>query len=196
MWLYLEIGGFGLVATSCLILVTLWTVASRLLCPRGFLGKRTGMGCRFLLQGIFPTQELNPGLLHCRQILYRLSHKESPYLEIRAQEAQNHLPRSLIKYSIMSNKKNPLTILLQRITRIAVWLPVWFFSLCSGTWRHTQSSPWTSQIIYSVWVSRLFLRLDVIFLTVHISICKTTRIISNQLKSRKKTFWRIWRNSD
>ena len=140
MWLYLEIGGFGLVATSCLILVTLWTVASRLLCPRGFLGKRTGMGCRFLLQGIFPTQELNPGLLHCRQILYRLSHKESPYLEIRAQEAQNHLPRSLIKYSIMSNKKNPLTILLQRITRIAVWLPVWFFSLCSGTWRHTQSS--------------------------------------------------------
>ena len=65
-----------------------------------------------------------------------------------------------------------------------------------GTWRHTQSSPWTSQIIYSVWVSRLFLWLDVVFLTVHISSCKTTRITSNQLKSRRKTYWRIWRNSD
>jgi len=31
-----------------------------------------------LLQGIFPTHGLNPGLLHCRQILYQLSHKGSP----------------------------------------------------------------------------------------------------------------------
>ena len=35
------------------------------------------MGCHFLLQGIFPTQGLNPGLLHCRHILYRLSYKGS-----------------------------------------------------------------------------------------------------------------------
>ena len=34
--------------------------------------------CHFLLQGIFPTQELNPGLLHCRQNLYRLSYKGRP----------------------------------------------------------------------------------------------------------------------
>ena len=33
-------------------------------------GKNTGMGCHALLQGIFPTQGLNPGLLHCRHILY------------------------------------------------------------------------------------------------------------------------------
>ena len=32
----------------------------------------------FLLQGIFPTQESNPGLPHCRQTLYRLSHQGSP----------------------------------------------------------------------------------------------------------------------
>ena len=31
-----------------------------------------------LLQGIFPTQGSNPGLLHCRQILYQLSHRETP----------------------------------------------------------------------------------------------------------------------
>ena len=34
-------------------------------------------GCHFLLQGIFPTQGLNPGLLHCRQTLYLLSHQGS-----------------------------------------------------------------------------------------------------------------------
>ena len=35
------------------------------------------MGSRSLLQGIFPTQGSNPGLLHCRKILYELSHKRS-----------------------------------------------------------------------------------------------------------------------
>ena len=38
-------------------------------------GKNTGVDCRALLQGTFPTQGLNPGLPHCRQILYRLSHQ-------------------------------------------------------------------------------------------------------------------------
>ena len=40
-------------------------------------GKNTGVGCHALLQGIFPTQRLNPGLLHCRRILYHLSHQGS-----------------------------------------------------------------------------------------------------------------------
>ena len=41
-------------------------------------GQNTGVGSLSLLQGIFPTQRLNPGLLHCRRILYQLSHKGSP----------------------------------------------------------------------------------------------------------------------
>ena len=41
-------------------------------------GLNTGVGSLSLLQGIFPTQGSNPGLLHCRQILYQLSHKGSP----------------------------------------------------------------------------------------------------------------------
>ena len=41
-------------------------------------GKNTGVGCYALLQGIFPTQGSNPGLPHCRQILYHLSHQGSP----------------------------------------------------------------------------------------------------------------------
>ena len=46
---------------------------TRLLCPWNCPGRNAGGGCRSLLQGIFPTQGLNPGLPHCRRILYRLS---------------------------------------------------------------------------------------------------------------------------
>ena len=46
---------------------------TRLLCPWNPSGKNTGMGCHSLLQGIFLTQGLNPGLLHYRQILYCLT---------------------------------------------------------------------------------------------------------------------------
>ena len=41
-------------------------------------GQNTRVGSLSLFQGIFPTQGSNPGLLHCRQILYQLSHKGSP----------------------------------------------------------------------------------------------------------------------
>ena len=48
---------------------------ARLLCPWNPLGKSTGVGCHFLLQRIFPTQGSNLGLLHCKRILYHLSHQ-------------------------------------------------------------------------------------------------------------------------
>ena len=38
------------------------------------------VGCHSLLQGIFPTQESNPGLAHCRQILYCINHWGNPFL--------------------------------------------------------------------------------------------------------------------
>ena len=40
-------------------------------------GQNTGVGSLSLLQGVFPTQGLNPGLPHYRRILYQLSHKRS-----------------------------------------------------------------------------------------------------------------------
>jgi len=43
--------------------------------------KNTGVGGLSLLQGIFPTQELNRGLLHCRWILYQLIYQESPHVQ-------------------------------------------------------------------------------------------------------------------
>ena len=49
---------------------------ARLLSPWDSPGKNTGVDCHSLLQRIFPTQGSNPGLLHCRQILYCLSYRE------------------------------------------------------------------------------------------------------------------------
>ena len=51
---------------------------ARLLCPWVFPGKNTIPGNHSLLQEIFPTQGLNLGLLHCRWILYHLSHQGKP----------------------------------------------------------------------------------------------------------------------
>jgi len=45
-------------------------------------GQNTGVGSLSLLQGIFPTQGLNPGLPHCRRILYQLSHKGSKLIMV------------------------------------------------------------------------------------------------------------------
>ena len=69
----------SLVAQSCL---TLWEPMDCSL-PASSVhgaspGKNTVVGCHALLQGIFPTQGLNPGLPHHRQILYHLSHQGSP----------------------------------------------------------------------------------------------------------------------
>ena len=80
-----------------------WTVAcTRLLCPLDFLGKSTGVGCHFFLQGIFPIQGLNPGLPYCRQTLYHLS---------------QDLTLSHYQITMLSTVKPSITILLTRITQ-------------------------------------------------------------------------------
>ena len=53
-------------AQLCLIFVTPWAITYQVFCPGNSPGKNTGMGSHSLLQGIFLTQGLNPGLLHCR----------------------------------------------------------------------------------------------------------------------------------
>ena len=50
---------------------------TRFLCPWNSPGQNPRVGCHSLLQGIFLTQEWNPCLLHCRKILYQLSHQEA-----------------------------------------------------------------------------------------------------------------------
>ena len=66
---FLEGKSFLLIAPQAL-----WTLNS----PWNSPGQNTGVGSLSLLQGIFPTQGWNPGLLPCRWILYQLSHQGSP----------------------------------------------------------------------------------------------------------------------
>ena len=73
-------GGGSLVTKSCPTLGTPWIVgpSSKLLGPWDFPGKNTGVGCHFLLQGIFKTQRLKPCLLIACEVLLPLSHQRSP----------------------------------------------------------------------------------------------------------------------
>ena len=75
-------------SSVCLVTQSCLTLCDPVDCnPPGFSvhgdspGKNTVVGCHILLQGILPTQGLNPGLPHCRQILYCLSHKGSPRIQ-------------------------------------------------------------------------------------------------------------------
>ena len=83
---------------------------TRLLCPWDFPGKNTGIGCHYLLQGIFPTQGSNPGFLHCRQILYCLSTKEVQFRRLQI------LLQKPVAFSFQSNLYS-----------------LWLF-LCVSTW--------------------------------------------------------------
>ena len=65
------------------------------------------MGCHALLQGIISTQELNQDLLHCRQILYQLSHQGSPiflYTTLNKVDSYHIIvyPDLIIKYTYIS----------------------------------------------------------------------------------------------
>ena len=69
-------------------------------------GQNTGVSSLSFLQEIFPTQGLNPGLLHCRQIFYQLSHKGSPRRILDSQqnsgegtESSHILPVPIYTYS-------------------------------------------------------------------------------------------------
>ena len=69
-----------LVAQSCLSLCDLMDCSPPVSSVHGILQVRIleWVAIHSLLQGIFPTQGLNLGLLHCRQILYYLNHQRSP----------------------------------------------------------------------------------------------------------------------
>ena len=78
--------------------------------------KNTGVCGHSLLQGIFPTQRLNPSLLHCRQIPYHLSHRQ-------VQHSHSSVP--LIKTELMASgwffsfqKLLLLLLLLSRFSRV------------------------------------------------------------------------------
>ena len=71
-----------LVAQSCPALCDPIDHSPQATLSMGILQARiTGVGCQALLQGLFPAQGSNPGLQHCRWILYHLSHGGSPVIK-------------------------------------------------------------------------------------------------------------------
>ena len=77
-----------LVTQSCPTLCDHMNLSPPGSCVHGSLQVRiTGVGSHSLLQGIFPTQGSNPGLLHCRRILYHLGHQGKP--GVKATEKEN-----------------------------------------------------------------------------------------------------------
>ena len=90
-----------------------------LLCLWDFPGKSTGMGCHFLLQGIFLTQGSNPGLLHCRQTLYPLSHQGSPRSYIATKSLQS------CPTLVRPHRESPVPGILQARTLECVAISLW-----------------------------------------------------------------------
>ena len=87
---------------------------ARLLCPWDFPSKNTRVGCHFLPEGIFPTQQSNPPLLHWRQILNRWATREALVYTIEAsvfltkQNSLNPVISYNHMYYFLRNTKFPL----------------------------------------------------------------------------------------
>ena len=75
----------------------------------GSLGKNTGVGSHFLLQGFFPTQRLNPGLPHCRQTLHPLSQQGSPKYGGISFSRGSSQPRDQAQVSCTADRLYPLS---------------------------------------------------------------------------------------
>ena len=128
-------------------------------------GHNTGVGSLFLLQGIFSTQGLNAGLLHCRQILYQLSHKGSPRIlewiaypfSSRPYWARNRTEVSCIAGRFITNWAIRGARMLQWVAMPSSWGSSWwnphllhwqercfffFFFLIENHYHHLASPSW------------------------------------------------------
>ena len=102
----------------------------------GLPSKNTGVGSHFLLQGIFPTQRLNPHLLHCRQILYHLSYQGSLLLEFKDTAfCYNRVPQILITHQasvFAASHEAQLSIFLQSLwPGLTAKIPISLSTSCS-----------------------------------------------------------------
>ena len=86
-------------------------------------GRNTGEGSLSLLQGIFPIQGSNPGFLHCRQILYLLSHQGSPVIVCMSAQSLQSCP-TLCNHMDCSPPGSSIHGILQ--ARILEWVAISF----------------------------------------------------------------------
>ena len=154
-----------------------------------FPGKNTGVGCHALLLGIFPTQGLNPRLLHCRQILYQLSHQGSPGIHISplfrfpshlghhratlvAQMVKN--PPAMQETQVWSlGQEDPLEKGMATHSSILIWRIPWTEEPGRQQSMGSQSQTWLSTghwVEFSVLYSRFLLVICFIHTSVYMSI--------------------------
>ena len=135
---------------------------ARLLCPWDSPCKNTGVGCHFLLQGIFPTQGSNPHLLHWQEDSSALSHLRSPILHFTSAK----IDCSGIMCYIFSNSNTLSTWWLFVIIKYTqIFLPSkWYimFSVCLFMLIHTNHWLWNvghnlTNWAKVIWVFRLLL---------------------------------------
>ena len=74
----------------------------------------------FLLQGIFLTQGSNPGLLHCRQMLYHLSHHGSPHLSVQFHGIKYIHTVQTLPPSIFQELFNPVLFYINQLELVSV----------------------------------------------------------------------------
>ena len=112
------------VAQSCVNSVQLHGLCS----PRNSPGQNTGVGSRSLLQGIFTTQGSNPGLPHCRKILYQLSHQGNLMLgalkNVLMIQFSNLLTFTAC-WSISQCSSSPRCFVAQSLTPVWLFVPPW-----------------------------------------------------------------------
>ena len=91
------------------------------LCPWDFPGKNTGVGCHFLLQGIFLTQGSDPPLLLCRWTLYHLVTRKAHKYYIYWKKKKNLYINGLMQFKSMFSKGHLQFIKKERYRNILLW---------------------------------------------------------------------------
>ena len=132
-----------MLASELCLFVTPRTVPHQASLSMEFSRQGTGVGSHSLVQGIFPTQGSNLGLLHCRQILYHLSHQGSPRVitfrikfMIPSVLSDFSFPHSLLSFLSLSLPPSPLPSPCLPFVAIEQFQSVWATLPQSSTWEH------------------------------------------------------------
>ena len=127
--------------SSSVVSNTLWP--HELYSPWNSPGQSTGAGSLSLLHKIFPTPGIEPGLLHCRWILYQLSHWG------------NHIPNAKVNYDINRAKINGRNIRYSKCLKLYMkWHIIWrFSSVQSLSWVWFFATPWTAACQASLFIT-------------------------------------------
>ena len=120
-------------------------------------GKNTGVSCHALLQGLVPNQGWNPGLLHCRQILYSLSHQGSPKDKINAKKKKKNSPQQP-KLFLITIQLELIILLLKFLFCYLVAKSCLILLGPRGLYPTRLPCPWISQARMLEWVASSFSR--------------------------------------